>query len=430
MSYNGQNNRTVYKNTQNKNTQADRRMTAARPVRSPQQENTPEAVKKELTTDEVMRASFIEYQRSQRKKKKMIRTAATILCTVIVLGIIIFAGVSFSSKKDENTAVQTQASAEESSAAAVNSAEPSEETQENNEESLTNPHIYTQNTDRFTQTTLSELDEKITSEFVALYDVTSDEVIYSKNYTKKCYPASTTKLLTAITASRVVKDENTIFTVGNEIKMVGEDSSIARLEEGMQLTFEMIMDALLLPSGNDAAYTIAVNCGRIYKNDKKLSNEKAVKVFMELVNKTAAEIGASHTHFVTPDGWHDDNHYTSAEDLIKIGDYARSIPLIKKSCAKPYAEWKLVKGGTLAWQNSNKLILSDSEVYSQFCDGMKTGFTDQAGTSVVASATMEGHTFIAVVMNGQTLYTKYEDCNLLFEKAFKLYKLKYTTDDE
>ena len=61
---------------------------------------------------------------------------------------------------------------------------------------------------------------------------------------------------------------------------------------------------------------------------------------------------------------------------------------------------------------------------------MKTGFTDQAGTSVVASATMEGHTFIAVVMNGQTLYTKYDDCNTLFEKAFKLYDLEYTTGIE
>ena len=397
------------------------------PARSPVQPDNRSQVKRP-TTDEVMRASYREYRKKQRRRKKIIRASALVLCTAIIVGVILFAGLKCN-KKEEEPAEQTHASVQESVVVKAEKSEPSEASAKD-EEKLSNEHLYTYNIDRFYQDTLSELDAKITSEFVALYDVTADEVIYSKNFSKKCYPASTTKLLTAITASRVVKDPKTVFTVGDEIRLVGEDSSVACLEEGMQLTFEMIIDALLLPSGNDAAYTIAVNCGRLYKNDKSLSNEKAVKVFMELVNKTAAEIGASHTHFVTPDGWHDDNHYTSAEDLVIIGDYARTIPLIKKSCAKESAEWKLVKGGTLAWQNTNKLIQWGSEVYSKYCDGMKTGFTDQAGTSVVASATMEGHTFIAVVMNGQTLYTKYDDCNTLFEKAFKLYDLEYTTGIE
>ena len=423
MAPNGQGNRPV----NNRNTHN------SRPVGTPRRSPAPDGnrhIRKEPTTDEVMTASYRKYLKKQQTKKKIMKITALVLCAAILSGVLLFAGMKCTKTKEEEPAVQIQASAEASTPAnkASEPEPPEEESKE--EQPLVNKHKYTVNKDRFSAGTTSELDEKISAEFVALYDVTADEVVYSKNYSKKCYPASTTKLLTAITACRVVTDPKTVFTVGNEIKMIGEDSSVACLEEGMQLTFEMMIDALLLPSGNDAAYTIAVNCGKIYKNDKKLSNEQAVKAFMELVNKTAAEIGAAHTRFVTPDGWHDDNHYTSAEDLMIIGDYAKTIPLIKKSCAKPSAEWKLVSGGTLAWQNSNKLILWGSEGYSKYCDGMKTGFTDQAGTSVVASATMEGHTFIAVVMNAQNLSTKYEDCNTLFEKAFKLYDLKYTTGIE
>ncbi len=291
-------------------------------------------------------------------------------------------------------------------------------------------HSFANNTKRFSDKVRKNLDKTLTSEFIALYDVTADEFVYLKNASKKCYPASTTKILTAITASTIITDPDTVITVGDEINMIGEESSVAGLEKGMQLTFEMLLDALLLPSGNDAAYTIAVNCGRIYADNDKLDNKAAVKVFMECVNKVAKRLGTDQTHYTTPDGWHDDDHYTSASDLAKIADYARTITVVRNSFSKPYAKWKLVKGGTLEWYNTNRLILQDSGNYSPYCDGIKTGFTDQAGTSVVASATMNGHTFIAVVMNGQTLYAKYDDCNILFKNAFDLYGYKYTYENQ
>ena len=294
---------------------------------------------------------------------------------------------------------------------------------------------FTLNTGRLSNAVRNTFDSELTAEYIAVYDVTADEFIYVKNGDKKCYPASTTKMLTAIVASSIIKDPQTVITVGDEIKMIGEDSSSACLEEGMQLTFEMLIDALLLPSGNDAAHTIAVNCARIYKDDPKLSNEEAVSVFMELVNDAAEKIGAKDTHFVTPDGWHDDDHYTTAIDLAKIGAYVKTVPLVSKSCSKNYVEWTMVnadelkkqkKTSSLAWMNSNKLIQWDSTLYSEYCDGLKTGFTDQAGTSVVASATMEGHTFIAAVMDADNLYSKYEDCHKIFKEAFALYDLNYT----
>lgn len=289
-----------------------------------------------------------------------------------------------------------------------------------------NTYEYKVNKNRLSKSAVKKLDEIVTADYVVLYDATADEIIYSKNAQKKCYPASTTKMLTAIVASKIITDPNTVITVGDEITMIGYDSSVAGLTQGMKLTFEALMDALMIPSGNDAAYTIAVNCGRIYAKNDKLSNEEALKVFMLLVNEAAQKIGATKTHFTAPDGFHDDNHYTCAADLVKIGNYAKSIPIIANSCAKESADWELISGQKISWSNSNAILHKDSEHYSRYCDGLKTGFTDEAGTSLVASATIDGHTFIIADMRSLSLYCKYDECNIMFKYAFELYGKNYT----
>lgn len=289
-----------------------------------------------------------------------------------------------------------------------------------------NTYEYKVNKNRLSKSAVKKLDEIVTADYVVLYDATADEIIYTKNAQKKCYPASTTKMLTAIVASKIITDPNTVITVGDEITMIGYDSSVAGLTQGMKLTFEALMDALMIPSGNDAAYTIAVNCGRIYAKNDKLSNEEALKVFMLLVNEAAQKIGATKTHFTAPDGFHDDNHYTCAADLVKIGNYAKSIPIIANSCAKESADWELISGQKISWSNSNAILHKDSEHYSKYCNGLKTGFTDEAGTSLVASATIDGHTFIIADMRSLSLYCKYDECNIMFKYAFELYGKNYT----
>ncbi len=363
-----------------------------------------------------------------QKKRKIIITVSSLLCILaLTVGIVSAIGASNKGVTTAHPEADTSQTSVDKTAALQAVAEISKEPEPvDNKPKYRIDHQYKVNTKRLSKDIMKTLNEEISAEFVALYDVTADEFIYLKNGDKKCYPASTTKILTAIVASQIITDPQTVITVGDEISLIGEDSSVAYLEKGMQLTFEMLLDALMLPSGNDAAYTIAVNCARIYAKNPKLPNKDAVKLFMDLVNDAAQQMGASGTHYVTPDGWHDDDHYTSAIDLVKFGDYAKTVPLVAKSCSKDYAEWKLVKGGTLGWFNSNKLIRWDSGLYSQYCDGIKTGFTDQAGTSVVASATMNGHTFIVSVMNADNLYSKYEDCHKMFTYAFDLYDEKYT----
>ena len=385
-----------------------------------------------IKADQIRRRKAAEKrQASLARRQKKLRTVLAVAGAACVLAIAVGIVAAVSSPKSEPAPVSTapsEAETSQSKASAIAAlAEASTQPEPiDNKPKYQIDHTYQVNTKRLSPEIIKELDKEITAEFVALYDVTADEFIYLKNGTKKCYPASTTKILTAVVASQIITDPQTVITVGDEIEMIGEDSSTAYLEKGMKLTFEMLLDALMLPSGNDAAYTIAVNCGRIYKNDPNLPNRKAVDVFMELVNDAAKKMGADGTHYVTPDGWHDDDHYTTAVDLVKFGDYARTVPMVAKSYGKDYAEWKLVKGGTLAWFNSNKLICWDSGLYSQYCDGIKTGFTDEAGTSVVASATIDGHTFIVSVMNADNLYSKYEDCHKMFTYAFQLYGKEYT----
>ncbi len=371
---------------------------------------------------------------AQKRKKAFIRRLIAVTCVLALLvGVVTLISSSGIFDEDEPTFTQAepyektelQVGLNGSSSAAPTPSEVSEE-EESKMPKYEFTRSFTVNTDRLTDKQKNTLKKKLTSEFIVLYDMTSDEILYEKNGTKILYPASTTKILTAIVASKIITDPKKMITVGDEIELIGEDSSVAGLEQGMKLPFEALLDALLLPSGNDAAYTIAVNCARIYADDNSLSNEEAVTLFMELVNDCAKRLGAEDTHFVTPDGWHDESHYTTAENLARFAAYAKTVPIVKKACAKPYASWELDDGRILEWENSNKLILSGSELYSEYCDGMKTGFTDEAGSSVVASATVGGHTLIAVVMNGETLYTKYNDANYLFKEGFKANSLTYT----
>ncbi len=395
--------------------------------------------KRKLTDQEIYaqaareRRAAVSAAIARKKRQKTLKRTAAVVCIAAVLAITVSLAVTTGIFEDKSVApVNTAAESikdtkpeisQESVQSSVVSSEPEESHILNNPTSSRN---FTAANDKFTEAQNEKLNKELTSEFIVLYDMTSDEILYQKNGDKKLYPASTTKILTAIVACSIIDDPDKVLTVGDEIDLIGEESSIAGLQKGMRLTFETLLDALLLPSGNDAAYTIAVNCARIYEGNDKLSSSESVRIFMELVNECAKELGAENTHFVTPDGWHNDDHYTTATDLARFAAYAKSIPMIQKSCSKSYASWELIDGGTLEWENSNKLILPDSEVYSPYCDGMKTGFTDEAGSSVVSSATIGGHTLIAVVMNGQTMYTKYFDANYLFEEGFALNHFEYT----
>lgn len=250
-----------------------------------------------------------------------------------------------------------------------------------------------------------------------LYDATHGRMLYAKEENVRRYPASMTKLLTASVALSICELDE-VMTVGTEIYMIQPDSSVAYLRRGQQLSLSMLLDALLLPSGNDAAYVIAVNVGRMLAQDETLDEKEAVAVFCRRMTAMAQEIGATHSQFVNPDGYHDPEHYTTAADMLKIAQFAMTFPAICDVSARPVMTVSLVSGEEREWKNSNVLLNKDSPYYYPGATGLKTGYTDEAGSCVAAAATRNEVTLIAIVMGSASSGQRWRDTIQLFDYGF------------
>lgn len=263
---------------------------------------------------------------------------------------------------------------------------------------------------------------KFQSEAVLLYDVDSDTVIYRKNSDKAMFPASTTKIMTAYVALKYLPTDYKI-NIGSELTMLAPDSSVADLIQGNILTLEDALYALLLPSGNDAAYSIAVNTARHVSKNSMMSDSDAIKYFCELMNKEAEDVGALHTHFCNPDGYHDVFHYTTAEDLLRISILAKQYPMIAQIAATPSRETDIISGQHFYWENGNCLVLSGNNYSVPYATGLKTGFTDPAGYCMVATASKDGKELIAVTMKSPSLSGRYTDAANLIYSVFEPEKM-------
>ncbi|MGN1134745.1 MAG: D-alanyl-D-alanine carboxypeptidase family protein [Oscillospiraceae bacterium] len=261
------------------------------------------------------------------------------------------------------------------------------------------------------------IDMIIRSEYAIVYDSTANKVLYAKNPDEKCYPASTTKILTSAVTIKNATD-GMVFRVGDEQSMVNAGSSLAMVNIGSELDLQMIVDGMMLPSGNDASYCAAANIGRILGEDDSLSADGAVKLFMEEMNKTLKNIGCENTHFSVPDGFHDDDHYTTVKDMLRVTLYAQQFPMLLDSAATPYKYVTFLSGEAVSWENSNKLIHDYSDCYYMYANGMKTGMTDEAGYCVVATARRFDHDVICIVFGSSASDIRWNDTIALLDAAF------------
>ena len=252
------------------------------------------------------------------------------------------------------------------------------------------------------------------------FDKTNNTVLYEKNADARCYPASVTKMLTALVAIENMPLRAEV-TVGDEIKMIAGDSSIAGLRAGQVFTLKDILYGLMLPSGNDAAYTIAVNVAR-YIYGKDISNEEAVSRFMTLCNSKLKKIGAKNTHFSCPDGYHHDDHYTTVRDVLKIAVFAMENTTFAEIVGTKSIKVTTKGGSTIKWTNSNRLIDPDSSEYYKYCTGIKTGLTDEAKYCLAASAVKEvngtKHELFAIAFHASDAYSRNADVRAYFAAAF------------
>lgn len=262
------------------------------------------------------------------------------------------------------------------------------------------------------------IDRNTSSPHVVLSNVTKGEILYAKAETEKAYPASLTKLMTAIVATETCSAD-TVITVGDEVRLVDRDSSLAYLTVGTRLTLNQLLKALLLPSGNDAAYAIAAQIGRKIAGNDSLDNRSAIQLFVGKMNEKATALGCTGTHFANPDGIHDANHYTTAADMLKIAVCALEKPEIAEIVSLAQTTESFLTGQTVTWKNSNKLVRQDNAFAYDGATGMKTGSTSEAGYCLIASAQREGQTSVAVVMGSKTESGRWEDASGLLDISFQ-----------
>lgn len=232
---------------------------------------------------------------------------------------------------------------------------------------------------------------------VIAYDPNFDKILYEKNIHAKLAPASTTKIMTAIVASEHFNSGD-LLTVPPGALVGG---STMGLSSGEQLTFRSLLYGMMLNSGNDAAFTIAMN----YPG--------GLEGFIAKMNSKAQELGLNQTHFDNPAGFDSSTHYSSAYDLLLIGKEAmKNARLGTVFSTKETSVSSIDKSHLHVLKNLNKLLKEEGVL------GMKTGTTEMAGESLVGLIERNNQTVLTVMLNSQD---RFGETKNLMDWIFKNY---------
>ena len=246
-------------------------------------------------------------------------------------------------------------------------------------------------------------DEPILNSRIAVaYDRKSGKVIWGKNENKKSAMASTTKIMTSII---LLENGDLTQTVTISAKAAGTGGSRLGLKKDDKITMKDLLYGLMLKSGNDAAVAIAEIVGG------------SVEGFAELMNAKAKELGLENTHYVTPHGLDDPEHYTTAYELAKLADYAlKNETFAKVVNTQNYTV--TINGYPKEISNTNELL-----GYLNGVNGVKTGFTNNAGRCLVTSVNRDGFEIITVVLQADTKNIRTKDSIKLIEYVYENYEL-------
>jgi D-alanyl-D-alanine carboxypeptidase (penicillin-binding protein 5/6) len=220
---------------------------------------------------------------------------------------------------------------------------------------------------------------KLNADGAAVIDSLTGEFLLTKNPDAREYPASSTKILTALLVIEAGDLDRNVTVDPSDTKV--EPSSLG-LVAGEQYSRRQLLFGLLLKSANDVAMALARD------------NAGSVAAFSDKMNLRASELGATSSHFVNPHGLHDPNHYTTARDLALIARAAMQQPFFRQLVSTIYYTWKSGHGTVEQLRNHNRLLR-----HFAGCNGLKTGFTRPAQQVLVSSALREGHEAISVVLH-------------------------------
>ena len=238
-----------------------------------------------------------------------------------------------------------------------------------------------------------------------IYDCKAEEFVAIHGAERRIYPASTTKLLTALYALTLLSPDERI-TPGDELSLVGEGSSIAYIKSHHTLTVEMLIEGMMIPSGNDAAYAIAAAAGK--KLDSTLSGKAAVDRFMKGMSEYAASIGCCSTSFTVPDGLAEEEHYTSLEDMAIIAKHAFANEMLRTFGGIAKADVTYESGHTNTWVNTNLLLIEDSGYYDPRVISGKTG-SIEGSYNVIFLAEEDGRQYIIGIFGSENKTARFAD---------------------
>ena len=247
-----------------------------------------------------------------------------------------------------------------------------------------------------------ENEPNINARIAVAYDRKSGKVIYGKNENKRTSMASTTKIMTAIV---LIENADLNQTITVSAKAAGTGGSRLGLKHNDKITMKDLLYGLMLKSGNDAAVAIAENVGG------------SIEKFADLMNEKAKEIGLDNTHYVTPHGLDNPEHYTTAYELAKLADYALKNEI--------FAKVVNTKNYTVTINGYPKNITNTNELlgYLDGVNGVKTGFTNNAGRCLVTSVNRNEFEIITVVLQADTKKIRTTDSISLIEYVYKNYEL-------
>ena len=335
-----------------------------------------------------LRVKRAKMRRKQQRKQMLILIAAAVVLALVLL----FVGIW--NIGDRGNTTETEPTAE--STTPVTNPEP------------TNPLVAWMSFEQGRQITASQY-------FV--YDVEADTFpIISGAPTQTVYPGSVSQLLTAYLALQHV-DPAALITAGDALNLVTADSPVAGIQPADQFNAGTLVEAMLLSNSSDAACLLAVEAGRIMSGDSDLSADVSADLFMTDLNHQAEVLGMTGTHFVTPDGIHQDDHYTTIQDLTVLTKLALENSTIRKYALVSRASVPLESGRELQWKNTNALIDPNSDYYCNCAIGLKTGSIPQVGSCLLSAFEYNGRTMIVGVFGCASDEDRFMDTLHLFNEA-------------
>ena len=269
-----------------------------------------------------------------------------------------------------------------------------------------------------------ESEPDISAPAALLMDFNSGKILYEKNINEKMYPASLTKIMTAIIVLENCNLDDICEVSYDAVMSISMGYVTANLQIGEELTVEQLLYVLMVGSSNDAAIVLAEHVSG------------SVEEFAVLMNEKAKELGCTNTNFLNPNGEHDENHYSTAYDLATISRYAMKNDmfrtLVSTTSYKLPATNKYDREDRFFTTTNSLLIVNNNSradnYYYKYAIGIKTGFTTPAQNCLIAAANKVNLELITVILGaGQTndgLSARYVDTINLFDYAYNTYTLR------